>query len=120
MKIYTLFFLSILLASCKSTAVQKPKEIVCVSFDIRQCQTDLFAEAVPQTDSKESREEKMLSWLKSQNLPVLDVNLYLNYHDSTCEACDTCPSYDRYFITLEGLRPDAKALRLLNMAEYDC
>ena len=91
----------------------------CFSFDIRQCQTDIFASLIPESDSKKNREQKMSEWLESLNFEVDDVLLELNFHEAVCEACNVCPQGDRYFIQLNKTN-NLDNLNLLNLTTEDC
>lgn len=71
----------------------------CYSFDIRGCQTDLFADDIPESDTKQERETKLALWLADQGIETTDVSLSIQFHEAVCEACYVCPNGDRYFIT---------------------
>lgn len=121
MKYLIIAFTGILLGltSCH----KNDNEQVCYSFDIRQCQTDLFAQDVPESDSKQLRESRMKQWLEEQGVSTIrKITLDLGFHDVVCEACDICPQGDRYYIQLDedSPAPDAAALRLLNFEEKNC
>ena len=94
----------------------------CFSFDIRQCQTDHFASDVPESDSKELREEKLQNWLEAQGIEVTDVKLDLNYHEAVCEACHVCPQGDRYFVRHVNEIDESvlESMDLLSYEELDC
>lgn len=118
MKYFGLVVVTMMFISCgKSDEAQ-----VCFSFDIRQCQTDNFAADIPESDSKEYRENKLKSWLSQQDLDVNDVKLEIAFHDGVCEACHVCPQGDRYFVSLndEEDLTKAEALELLNYETIDC
>ena len=95
---------------------------VCYSFDVRQCQTDEFADSVPESESEEMRELKMKQWLDDEGFDVKEVKLVLDFHNAVCEACDTCPQGDRYYIQVTNAdeNPDVSTLRLLNYVEVSC
>lgn len=115
-----LLFAILLFSSCRSTAIKSELVVSCAGFDIRQCQTDKFASQIPETGSKKEREEKMLNWLQTNGVKVAEVSLKLDFHEGVCEACDLCPTHDRYFIRIEGVIPDISSLRLLNFTPTDC
>ncbi|MBT8231907.1 MAG: hypothetical protein KJN84_04735, partial [Bacteroidia bacterium] len=95
----------------------------CYSFDIRQCQTDSFADTVLETSSFTSREANMKRWLDDNGFEVVELKLVLNFHEFVCEACDTCPQGDRYFIKIVddgNVEELAEDLRLLSFSNDDC
>ena len=105
------------------TACDKDDEnLSCFSFDIRQCQTDLFADDVPESDSQRDREDKMKEWLESKGYDVKKVKLHLNYHDAVCEACHVCPQGDRYFVQKNNSEAEEspETLQLLSYEEISC
>lgn len=116
--LFSLIFLSFW--ACRSTQVQIPQSQNCASFDIRQCQTDVFADQVSEAGGQAERENQMLAWLKSVNVDVVELKLELNYHAGVCEACDMCPTPDRYVLKINGDIPDLEKLRLLNFKFIDC
>ncbi len=98
------------------------KKEVCYSFDIRQCQTDLFASAVDVKADISTREAEMKKWLEEKNISISSINLKTNFHGMVCAACDTCPTQDRYFITTSTTLSDtiSTTLRLLNLERISC
>ena len=111
---YLLFSVfSFLLVSCG-----EDKTGVCFSFDIRQCQTDDFAEFVPESDSKSMREDKLKSWMESQGVEIEEVRLSLNFHEAVCEACHVCPQGDRYFVRISD-EDDLLAIENLALLSYE-
>ncbi len=119
----TLLLLSMmvyLLSGCNRNATEKKG--ICYSFDIRQCQTDLFASAVDVGGEKSARETEMKKWLEGKNIAVSSIELTLNFHEGVCEACDMCPTHDRYFITSSSIISEALSsdLRLLNLERITC
>ncbi|NNL93540.1 MAG: hypothetical protein HKO66_14965, partial [Saprospiraceae bacterium] len=90
MKIY-LFILSMILISCEENDCCVNIDTQCYSFDIRQCQTDGFANSVLETSSFTSREAIMKRWLDVNGFVVVELKLELNFHEFVCEACDSCP-----------------------------
>ncbi len=97
-------------------------DLLCFSFDIRQCQTDLFANEISENDEIGLRESKMHAWLKSNDIDVENVKLVINFHDAVCEACDVCPQGDRYYIKYNsnGNSSFSDSLKLLNFSEENC
>jgi len=95
----------------------------CYSFDIRQCQTDAFADSISENETLEVRESKMHEFLSEKGYAVLEVKLIENFHEAVCEACDSCPQGDRYYIRV-NVQPDntksAERLRLLSFESDDC
>jgi hypothetical protein len=91
---------------------------ICYSFDIRQCQTDLFKDKISENETQENREILMEEWLEEQGLEIESVLLEINFHMAVCEACDVCPQGDRYFIQIEDETKHSEildTLRLLNL-----
>ena len=120
---FLMLLVSMLMLSCSDNDCCVNIETGCYSFDIRQCQTDGFADAVDIGGSVEARERTMKTWLESQNFEVVDIKLTEGFHEAVCEACDVCPQGDRYFVkiveidTVLGL---AEELRLLSFEKTDC
>lgn len=115
--------LSLILMSfwgCRSNPVQKSPIMSCASFDIRQCQTDKFAKTVLESGTQMERASQMKDWLISMNVNAIEVKLDLNFYESVCEACDMCPTPDRYLIQVEGPFQNIDALKLLNFKILDC
>ncbi len=120
MRLTLLILFSSLILSCKnSDECPQLIESGCFSFDIRQCQTDLFANDVPELDSKEQREQKLKDWFEAQDIIIEEIKLEIGFHDAVCEACDVCPQGDRYFIQL-FLGNQLEAFNLLNLESEDC
>lgn len=116
---YLLFTIAIFFAIACNDDCEHPIDSACYSFDIRQCQTDLFADEIPETDSKSERETKMKNWLKDQDVFVENINLVIGFHEAVCEACHVCPQGDRYFIQVFGTA-EFSTLELLNLEEEAC
>lgn len=106
--------------SCRSSQVQKAPELTCAGFDIRQCQTDRFAKEVLEYGTRSEREDQMTEWLRSEKINTLAIRLELDHYEVVCEACDMCPTPDRYFIKVDGPIPELAGLRLLNFTLIDC
>lgn len=106
------------LASCE----KDDENTLCYSFDVRQCHTDLFSSDVPESDTKQLREQKMKNWLEDQSYKIKDISLVISFHEAVCEACHVCPQGDRYFIKIADGDdiPDAEDLQLLNFETADC
>jgi hypothetical protein len=125
MKIIYIFLLSVLMFSCKDDNCCDIIDFECYSFDIRQCQTDEFADEISESESQEERESLMKSWLSDKGFRVEKVKLELDFHDAVCEACHVCPMGDRYFIQV-SLKGDtsnnvlAEVLELLSFEITDC
>jgi len=119
MKSIVFFFIcSLTMLSCN----KNDDKLSCYSFDVRQCQTDLYANDVPETDNRDDREAKMEIWLESKGYEIEEIKLVLNYHEAVCEACHVCPLGDRYFIQKENseneTHPDS--LLLLSYEAITC
>ncbi len=96
-------------------------DLRCFKFDIRQCQMDIFAPMIPESESIESREAKMKIWLESNGARIDKIRLILNYHEAACEACDRCPQGDKYVIMIISTTvPNIDSLKILNFEEADC
>lgn len=113
------FILFISFLSCGDDDCSKLNDSECISFDIRQCQTDLFADEIDENGSQEERENQMTAWLLENSIDVENVKLELNFHEAVCEACDVCPQGDRYFIQY-SLGSSLESLNLLNVTSEDC
>jgi len=122
MKYLTIFALLLMTAACTDRVCCELPDEYCYSFDVRQCQTDLFAEAVVEDGSQADRESQMRAWLGEQDLNINDVQLKVQYLEGVCEACDVCPMGDRYFLrTYEpNLDVQVNSLQLLNFEKIDC
>ncbi|MBT8191455.1 MAG: hypothetical protein KJO29_13575 [Bacteroidia bacterium] len=118
MKVVVIIFTLLLSFSCNKDCPQLI-DSTCYSFDIRQCQTDSFSDAVPETDTRSDREIKMKAWLESKNIFLEKIRLEISFHDAVCEACHVCPQGDRYFIQEFG-GGNIYDLDLLNLAEETC
>jgi len=93
----------------------------CLSFDVRQCSTDMFAEVVDESGTQSVRELQLQAYLESKGISVNSVTLVEDFHDGVCEACDVCPTGDRYYINIaEEDASKLDDLRLLNLEETDC
>lgn len=108
------------ICGCRSNQVTQQADLLCFSFDVRQCQTDIFVDTVSESADKSDRETKMLNWLSSLQIDVSAVSLSLDYHEGVCDACDMCPTGDRYFVTYQGVLPKMDGLRLLNFEMIEC
>jgi len=119
-----MFCFALFLISCnddKECCVLPDTE--CFSFDVRQCQSDEFAEQVPENESIEMRENLMLSFLSEKGFAVQQVKLVENFHLAVCEACDICPMGARYFINVNVQSNNltlGEELRLLSFESDDC
>ena len=122
MKNFIIILMAVLMSSCNKTDDTNCGVIICYAFDIRQCETDQYAESVLESDSQELRESKMKSWLTDNDLPVTKVKLVIGYNLEVCEACHVCPMGDRYYIKMEEKDYTSKAeeLELLNFQSVDC
>ena len=109
---------TLMMISC----TDEEKQGVCFSFDIRSCETDMFADDVDMALSQEDREQKLEEWLEDQGLEVNDIRLELNFHEAVCEACYICPQGDRYFVSIEGNEEMSieEDFDLLNFEWQDC
>lgn len=97
------------------------QEEVCLSFDQRQCQTDAFAKYLPQKKNSDDMFTGMKTYLAEQNIKVLHMRIDMNFHETTCAACDVCPEQHRFFLSLP--KSEAKKfqnLNLLNLTDVDC
>ena len=111
-------FLGLGFSSCD----KEDENLTCISFDIRSCQTDQFAEAVPESDSVSDRESKMKDWLESKGYNVKQIRLHVGFHEAVCEACHVCPQGDRYFVEKEDSDEEInpETLELLSFETLDC
>lgn len=117
-----LAFLSILLfTACESKECCSFPDELNYSFDIRSCQTDLFSEAVDENGDLETRQSTMISWLEDNDVNVLTLELKLQHLENVCEACNICPTGDRYFFTSydDLSEPKIESLKLLNLEKWD-
>ena len=89
------------------------------AFDVRQCQADLFADAVSESEDRETREEQLKDWFELQGVDVHEIDLELDFHEAVCEACDVCPTGDRYFIQVD-FNEQLDQYDLLNLEVADC
>ncbi len=128
MRIHSLIIASIFLVSCISCGNDDEKayclkhdDAYCFSFDIRQCRTDLFAGFVQEDDNIEARQSNMKIWLENQNYKIEDIKLELQVYDAVCQACDVCPTGDRYTVYAYGQKGTAyDTLNLLSVTTEDC
>lgn len=120
--IYAICLFSLFI-SCKDDACCEVLDTECYSFDIRQCQTDEFAEKISESATLEERENLIREFLSEEGYAVIELKLTIGFHEAVCEACDSCPQGDRYFIRV-NVQPNnlslAESLRLLNFEVTDC
>ena len=121
MRLLLIFSIVAFFASCSDSENDclHPIDSVCFSFDIRQCQTDGFADSVSENGTVEERENGLKDWMESQNIFLEDVKLVTNFHEAVCEACHVCPQGDRYYIQLIA-QTGLEDLDLLNLEEVEC
>ena len=111
--------ISLLLASCGDDDCDQLIDTGCFSFDIRQCQTDGFADFVSENDSVEKRENDLKDWMEDQGVFIDEIKLVTNFHEAVCEACHVCPQGDRYFVKM-SFQTTLDSLDLLNLEAADC
>lgn len=95
----------------------------CYSFDVRQCDTDLFSSKLSSSKSVEQSEMLMKEWFDENGIKVEQVKLVEDFHEGVCEACDVCPEGDRYFIQIESDSSRVgqfDELRLLSLEATSC
>jgi len=117
------FFLLVIcvLLSCNKKITPEAWKIVCYQFDQRQCLTDEWAKMIPLNLSSGEKKEKMMRYLETKGIEVVRVGLKPNFHEATCEACDTCPYEHRFFIEINDKNIlQLKRLRLLNLSKCNC
>ncbi|NNE25794.1 MAG: hypothetical protein HKN09_03025 [Saprospiraceae bacterium] len=119
MRLILFFALGLFITGCGGEDCDQLIDTGCYSFDIRQCQTDAFANVVSENDNVVKREEDLKQWMENQGLFIEDVKLVTNFHEVVCEACHVCPQGDRYYIKLM-FQPALDSLDLLNLEEADC
>ena len=130
MKFIYVFLLTVFMFSCKEDPCCIQIDFDCYSFDIRQCQTDEFADEIAESESQSLRESLMKSWLTDNGFAVEKVKLEEGFHENVCEACDICPQGDRYYMQVThdsniNTGGDvnvnlAETLRLLSFEVADC
>jgi len=93
----------------------------CYQFDQRQCMTDSWADNFGLDLDGETKARRMKAWLGTQNVSVNRVVVDMNFHEFTCEACNTCPYEHRFFVELSKKgKADMDKLKLLNLSSCDC
>ena len=125
MKFIYVFLFAVLMFSCKDDDCCVSSDVECYSFDIRQSQTDEFADEIAELEPQTQRESLMKSWLSDKGFQVEKVKLELGFHEAVCEACHVCPMGDRYYIQVspkEGSTNNviAETLQLLSFELADC
>lgn len=104
-------FVLLSIFSCSDT-----KDIVCFSFDERQCQIDPWSSA----DSNTSVED-IKSYLSTEGVEVEGINIDRAFHEVTCLACEVCPTSSRFYISIEEqYEAQLSKLSLLALAKTDC
>jgi len=110
--LYILSFFVILLISCSSES-----DGVCYSFDQKQCQSDPWS----QSDISAPLQDRVVSYLASQNIDPLSIDIDDNFHTVTCLACDVCPDGPRIFIQIRATdQSKIESLYLLDLMEGNC
>lgn len=116
----TILFLSLLLfASCQGADERDSNEgLMCIEYDVRQCQQDIFADEVFSTGDIL---ENMASWLRDQGVEVKEVTINNNAYDGVCEACGICPETWRFIAVVESNSTDLFAdFDLLHYTVNEC
>lgn len=86
---------TILFMSC-SDQQDSSDDTTCIYFDERQCQKDPW----PQ-DTDENLENKVKSYLQTQDIKVHEIKVNLEYHREVCEACYICPQGPRIYVKID-------------------
>lgn len=107
----------LLCSNCSSTKSPSNNSETCFSFDIRQCQTDLFANRLPTNSNEKEFHQAMQSWFEEQGLNVIDIKIVFNYHEFVCEACDVCPTGDRFYVKID--QDSTSALNTFNLLNLE-
>ena len=119
MRLLFILAFGFLIAGCGDDDCDQLIDTGCFSFDIRQCQTDAFAQFVSENDSVEKRENDLKDWLEDQGVFIDEIKLVTNFHEAVCEACHVCPQGDRYFVQM-SFQTSLNDLDLLNLEAADC
>ena len=120
--IFALYVISIIFFACESKECCDFPPTTCYSFDVRQCQTDLFADAVSEDGTDTDKSKQMNDWLGEKGVNVHNIRVVEDFHTNVCEACDICPVGPRYYIAVydDVDSSQLNALRLLNLQVADC
>lgn len=121
---YLFFFtvISLIFIACESTECCSFPPSTCYSYQVRQCQTDLFAEAVDENGTDAERTEQMSMWLRENDIIVHNIKVRDDSTSIVCQACDTCPAGPIYSIAVydDVDSMDLAPLRLLNLQSLNC
>ena len=95
--------------------------LVCVSFDTRQCMGDDWSETVDINGSETTQAEQLKAHYAAQDIELVDVKADLTFHEIVCEACFVCPQNPRFTVkALPAEIEKLRALELLNFSNGDC
>jgi hypothetical protein len=93
---------------------------LCFSFDERQCAVDGWITLGSGSVTNEEKIESLKTYLSSQNVSIIKIEIDPNYHEIVCEACGVCPSGPRYYVSIEESSQNALSdLDLLNFSPSD-
>lgn len=113
--IFVTSILAVILSSCSSN-----DDKLCYFFDERQCASDEWITLGSGAVTDKEKIESLKSYLSSQNVPVIKIDIDPNYHEIVCEACGVCPSGPRYYVSIEeGSQNALSDLDLLNFSPSD-
>ena len=97
------------------------KDKICISFDVRQCQGDPWADQIDLNTDVNSQIHQYARYFESVDLQTAEININLDYHQIVCEACFVCPQGPRIFLKIDSSDfPIIQSLTPLNLERLDC
>jgi len=116
--------LAAMLSLCVSTlsihSCSEESSDICYSFDERQCATDPWKTAEPNS-TDDSMDNIVTSYFQSNNIELKSLTKDDAFHEVTCLACDVCPTSTRFYISVpQRDKEKVEVLDLLSLIEIDC